>query len=103
MLVLAGLLAAGANRDTADSVLAGGELGASAVRSSAGRIGLAYLISIAALQLTLGVGGRVLKGPEELVGSRKTQSARLDAWRPLTGLALLAFLAHVARRNGSAT
>ena len=83
MLVLAGLLAA------ADSPEPRTEFG------------LTYLIStIAALQLALGVGGRVRKGSEELPGSRQALRTRLAVWRPVTALALLVLLAQVARRNG---
>jgi hypothetical protein len=103
MLVLAGLPAAAVAEprlDEADSVLADGEEGASAARSSAGRIELAYLTIVAALQLALGVGGPVLKGPEDPLGSRKTLSAKLAVSRPITALALLVSVVHAARRNG---
>ena len=42
----------------------------------------------------------MLREPREILGSRKILSAKLDVFRPLTALALLVFLAHVARRQG---
>jgi hypothetical protein len=79
------------HRDTADSVLADGEEEGSAARSSAGRIGLAYIIivsiTVAALQLAL-------------LESRKKLGSRLAVSHPITVLALLVFLVHVVRGNG---
>ncbi len=108
MLVLAGLLAAADSAEPRMEICAGWR----------GLARPAYLIIVAAhdpasteLRATathlpflheiarLG-GGRVLKGPEELQGSRRALSAGLAVWRPVTALALLVFLAHVARGNG---